>query len=183
MLAPQNGCENPPPRVISKCLITERGRGRPSSLLKYSNMKYIGFPPAYDNEAAHRQVKLLMMQGKELHIRVEDEEVWISCQGVTGLRYLLNDDGWQWILGYLQTGEYEDFGVFPSAVSHIVNDGYKENKVKGLVEQGCNILPVSFHRETEAYISLRAFFKFGKLFFRIRRTDDFINYLIEQKLW
>ena len=39
------------------------------------------------------------------------------------------------------------------------------------------------HRETEAYISLRAFFKFGKLFFRIRRTDDFINYLIEQKLW
>ena len=72
--------------------------------------------------------------------------------------------------------------MFPSAVSHIVNDGYKESKVKGLVEQGCNILPVSFHRETEAYISLRAFFKFGKLFFRIRRTDDFINYLIEYKI-
>ena len=87
-------------------------------------MEQLLFPPAYDNEAAHRQVKLLMMQGKELHIRVEDEEVWISCQGVTGLRYLLNDDSWKWILGYLQTGEYEDFGVFPSAVSHIVNDGY-----------------------------------------------------------
>ncbi|SHK95949.1 hypothetical protein [Xylanibacter ruminicola] len=146
-------------------------------------MTQIDFPSAYDNEAVHRQVKLLMMQHKQLNIRVEEEEVWISCQGMTGLRYLLNDDSWDWILGYLQTGDYEDFGVFPSAVSHIVNDGYKENKVKGLVEQGCNILPVSFHRETEAYISLRAFFKFGKLFFRIRRTDDFINYLIEQKLW
>ena len=146
-------------------------------------MTQIDFPSAYDNEAAHRDLKLLMMQHKQLHIRVEDEEVSVSCQGLTGLRYLLNDDSWKWILGYLQTGEYEDFGVFPSAVSHIVNDGYKENKVKGLVEQGCNILPVSFHRETEAYISLRAFFKFGKLFFRIRRTDDFINYLIEQKLW
>ena len=146
-------------------------------------MEQLLFPPAYDNEASHHEVKLLMMQGKELHIRVENEEAWISCHGVTGLRYLLNDDSWKWILGYLQTGEYEDFGVFPSAVSHIVNDGYKENKVKGLVEQGCNILPVSFHRETEAYISLRAFFKFGKLFFRIHRTDDFINYLIEQKLW
>ena len=146
-------------------------------------MGQLFFPPAYDNETAHREVKLLMMQHKQLDIKVENEEVWISSQGVTGLRYLLNDDGWQWILGYLQTGEYEDFGVFPSAVSHIVNDGYKVNKVKGLVEQGCNILPVSFHRETEAYISLRAFFKFGKLFFRIRRTDDFINYLIEQKLW
>ena len=146
-------------------------------------MEQLFFPPAYDNETAHREVKLLMMQHKQLDIKVENEEIWISSQGVTGLRYLLNDDSWKWILGYLQTGEYEDFGVFPSAVSHIVNDGYKENKVKGLVEQGCNILPVSFHRETEAYISLRAFFKFGKLFFRIRRTDDFINYLIEQKLW
>ena len=146
-------------------------------------MEQLFLPPAYDNETAHREVKLLMMQHKQLDIKVENEEVWISSQGVTGLRYLLNDDSWKWILGYLQTGEYEDFGVFPSAVSHIVNDGYKENKVKGLVEQGCNILPVSFHRETEAYISLRAFFKFGKLFFRIRRTDDFINYLIEQKLW
>ena len=146
-------------------------------------MEQLFFPPAYDNETAHREVKLLMMQHKQLDIKVENEEVWISSQGVTGLRYLLNDDGWQWILGYLQTGEYEDFGVFPSAVSHIVNDGYKESKVKGLVDQGCNILPVSFHRETEAYISLRAFFKFGKLFFRIHRTDDFINYLIEQKLW
>ena len=146
-------------------------------------MEQLFFPPAYDNETAHREVKLLMMQHKQLDIKVENEEVWISSQGVTGLRYLLNDDSWKWILGYLQTGDYEDFDVFPSAVSHIVNDGYKENKVKGLVEQGCNILPVSFHRETEAYISLRAFFKFGKLFFRIRRTDDFINYLIEQKLW
>ena len=146
-------------------------------------MEQLFFPPAYDNETAHREVKLLMMQHKQLDIKVENEEVWISSQGVTGLRYLLNDDSWKWILGYLQTGDYEDFGVFPSAVSHIVNDGYKESKVKGLVDQGCNILPVSFHRETEAYISLRAFFKFGKLFFRIRRTDDFINYLIEQKLW
>ena len=93
-------------------------------------MEQLLFPPAYDNEASHHEVKLLMMQGKELHIRVENEEAWISCHGVTGLRYLLNDDSWKWILGYLQTGEYEDFGVFPSAVSHIVNDGYKENKVK-----------------------------------------------------
>jgi len=146
-------------------------------------MNQLIFPPAYDNEAAHRQVKLLMMQGKELHIRVENEEVWISCQGVTGLRYLLNDDSWEWILGYLQTGDFEDFGVFPSAVSLMVKDGYQENKVKELVDQGFNVAPIPFHRETEAYIRLRVLFKFGKLFFSIRRSDEFINYLIEQKLW
>ena len=146
-------------------------------------MAQIDFPSAYDNEAAHRQVKLLMIQRKQLYIRVEDEEVWISCQGVTGLRYLLNDDSWKWILGYLQTGEYEDFGVNPSAVSSVVMEGYQENKAKELIDQGCNIIPIGFHRETEAYINMRVFFNYGKLYFSIRRTDEFTDYLIDKKLW
>ena len=146
-------------------------------------MNQLIFPPAYDNEAAHHEVKLQMRQGKQLHIRVEEEEVWISCQGVTGLRYLLNDDSWKWILDYLQTGNYEDFGVFPSSVSMIVGNGFKEGKVRELVKQGCNILPIPFHRETEAYINLRAIFKFGKLFFSIQRADDFINFLIDEEIW
>ena len=146
-------------------------------------MTKIEFLETYDNEAAHRQVKLLMIQRKQLYIRVEDEEVLISCQGVTRLRYLLNEDSWKWILGYLQTHEYEDFGVFPSAVSHIVYDGYKEGKVKELVEQGFKVVAIPFIRETEANISIIVIFKYGKLFFSIRRSDEFINYLIEQKLW
>ena len=146
-------------------------------------MDQLIFPPAYDNETAHRQVKLLMIQRKQLYIRVEDEEVWISCQGVTGLRYLLNKDSWIWILGYLQTGDYEDFGVNPSAVSSVVMEGYQENKAKELIDQGCNIIPIGFHRETEAYINMRAFFNYGKLYFSIRRTDEFTDYLIDKKLW
>lgn len=146
-------------------------------------MAQIDFPSAYDNEAAHRQVKLLMIQRKQLYIRVENEEVWISCHGVTGLRYLLNDDSWEWILGYLQTGDYEDFGVNPSTVSSVVMEGYQENKAKELIDQGCNIIPIGFHRETEAYINMRAFFNYGKLYFSIRRTDEFTDYLIDKKLW
>lgn len=146
-------------------------------------MRKIKIPLAYDNEAAHRQVKLLMIQGKELHIRVENEEVEIGCQGVTGLRYLLNDDSWKWILGYLQTGDYEDFGIFPSAVARMAKEGDKEKKVKELIEQDYNVLPVRFRRETDAVISLRVIFKFGKLFFNIRRTDMFIDYLITHNKW
>ena len=146
-------------------------------------MTQIDFPSAYDNEAAHRDLKLLMMQHKQLHIRVEDEEVSVSCQGVTGLRYLLNENSWNWILDYLKTGDYEDFGVFPSAVSLMVNDGYQESKAKELIDQGCNIIPIGFHRETEAYINMRVFFNYGKLYFSIRRTDEFTDYLIDKKLW
>jgi hypothetical protein len=153
------------------------------SLFNINIMKKIEIPPTYDNEAAHHQVKLLMMQGKELHIRVENEEVSISCLRLTGLRYLVNADSWQWILNYLQTGDYEDFGVFPLAVSHIAKNGDKEKKIKELIEQGCNVCPIRFRRETDAVISVRVIFKFGKLYFYIRRTDEFINYLVLHKLW
>lgn len=70
-------------------------------------MKQIQFAQTYNNEAAHRQVKLLMKQHKQLYIQVNGE-AWISSQGVTGIRYQLNAQGWQWILNYLQTGDYED---------------------------------------------------------------------------
>ena len=146
-------------------------------------MKKILFPPIHDNEAAHRQVKLLMMQRKRLHVLVHTEEVYISCQKLTGLRYLLNDKSWKWILNYLRNGDYEDFGVFPSKVSHLINVDFKEIKIKELIEQKNNVATIPFHRETEAVISLRVLFKYGKLYFNIRRTDDFIDYLIDNKLW
>ena len=139
-------------------------------------MQTILFPTAHDNEVAHRQLKLLMKQGKQLNIRVEDE-AWVSSQGVTGLRYQLNENSWQWILKYLQTGDYEDFGVFPSEISRFTFEGFQESKVKELVESKCNIACIPFLRETQAFVKLRGLFKFGKLFFSIRKTDDFMDYL------
>ena len=74
----------------------------------------------------------------------------------------------------MQTGDYEDFGVFPSRLSKLCN---QEDVVKGLIEQKYNIARIPFLRETEAYIKLRGLFRFGKLFFSIRRSDEFIDYL------
>lgn len=139
-------------------------------------MKKIVFPFIYNNEVAHRQLKLLMKQGKQLDIRVEDE-AWISSKGVTGLRYQLNEKSWQWILNYLKTGDYEDFGVFPSEISKFTFEDFQENKLKELVETKCNIACIPFLRETQPFVKLRGLFKFGKLFFSIRKTDDFMDYL------
>jgi hypothetical protein len=139
-------------------------------------MQAISFPPTYNNEAAHRQLKMMMRQGKQLSIRLEDE-AWISSQGVTGLRYQLNESSWQWILNYLQTGEYEDFGVFPSDISRFTYEDFQESKVKELVDSKCNIACIPFLRETQPFVKLRGLFKFGKLFFSIRKTDDFMDYL------
>ncbi len=144
-------------------------------------MQAITFPSTYNNEAAHRELKMLMRQGKQLSIRVEDE-AWISSQGVTGLRYQLNESSWQWILNYLQTGEYEDFGVFPSDISRFTYEDFQESKVKELVDSKCNIACIPFLRETQPFVKIRGLFKFGKLFFSIRKTDDFMDYLNDKGL-
>lgn len=140
-------------------------------------MQAITFPTAYyDNEAAHHQIKLLMKQGKLLNIRVDDE-AWVSSQGVTGLRYQLNESNWLWLLNYLETGCYEDFGVFPSDVPRITFCESQQSRIMTLIEQGCNIARIPFLRETEAFVKLRGLFRFGKLYFSIRRSDEFMDYL------
>ena len=135
-----------------------------------------------NNDIAHREIKTLMKQGKNLDIHIDDSFALISTHAVTGLRYQLNESSWQWILNYLQTGDYEDFGVFPSDIPRFTFEDEQENKVKELVEQKCNIACIPFLRETQAFVKLRGLFKFGKLFFSIRRTDDFMDYLNEKGL-
>ena len=131
------------------------------------------------NVAAHRQVLLLMKQRNHLDIYVKKNEISISCFGITRLKYKLNDNGWQWILNYLKTGCYEDYGVDPLKVADIDC----ESRIKELIERGGkNIARVPFLRETEPYIEICAFFRYGKLYFSIRRNDEFMNYLIEKGL-
>ncbi len=136
----------------------------------------------YDNELAHTRVKELMMQGRTLDMHLDDEPcVWISCPGATRLRYQLNTKSWQWILNYLQTGDYEDFGVFPSN-SDIHDNDFPLHTLKSLIEQKCNVTRISFLRETQAQIRLIGLFNHGKLFFRVRRSDEFMDYLYENGL-
>ena len=126
------------------------------------------------NVVAHRQVLQLMRQHNHLDICVKKEEISISCFGITRLKYKLNDNGWQWILNYLETGCYEDYGVDPLKVADIDC----ESRVKELIEQGSNIARVP----SETYMEICAFFRYGKLFFSIRRNDDFVKYLIAKGL-
>lgn len=132
--------------------------------------------PKTNNDIAHRQVKILMKQHRILDIRLDESFALISTIGVTGLQYMITPDTWKWLITYLQTGDYEDFGIFPSDISNTVTDLPKVC-LKELIEQKYNIARIPFLRETEAYIKLRGLFRFGKLFFSIRRSDEFIDYL------
>lgn len=133
-------------------------------------------PFTINNDIAHRQVKTLMRQHRILDIRLDESFALVSTTAVTGLQYMLTPDTWNWILNYLNTGDYEDFGIFPSNMSDIVND-FQINCLKQLIEKGYNIARIPFIRETTGYIKLRGLFKHGKLFFSIKKNDEFINYL------
>lgn len=129
-----------------------------------------------NNEISHRQVKILMMQHRILDIRLDESFALVSTGGITNIQYMITTDTWQWILNYLQTGDYEDFGIFPSDISRIIEDT-QTTCLKELIEQKHNIARIPFLRETEAYIRLRGLFRFGKLYFSIKRSDEFIDYL------
>lgn len=145
-------------------------------------MKELRFPEIYDNEKAHSLLKVQMKQHKILNIQMDDEpNAGINCSRMARLRYRLNRQGFQWILNYLQTGDYEDFGVFPSKLP-IFRERFQETVVKELIEQGCNIVRVPFLRETQSYIKLIGLFSFGKLFFNIKRNDNFAEYLFSKGL-
>ncbi len=127
------------------------------------------------NLVAHCQVLELMRQRNHLDIYVKKEEIMISSFGITRLKYKLNDNGWQWILNYLETACYEDYGVDPLKVADIDC----ESRIKELIERGGkNIARVP----SETYIEICAFYRYGKLYFSIRRNDEFMNYLIEKGL-
>lgn len=122
-----------------------------------------------------------MKQNRILDIRLDESFALVSTTAVTGLQYILTSDTWNWILNYLQTGDYEDFGIFPSDTSNMVAD-FQMTCLKELIEQRYNIARIPFLRETTAYIKLRGLFKFGKLFFSIKRSDEFIDYLNDKGL-
>lgn len=144
-------------------------------------MKQIQFPPIHNNETVHRQVKALMKQNRILDIRLDESFALVSTTAVTGLQYMLTSDTWNWILNYLQTGDYEDFGIFPSDTSNMVAD-FQMTCLRELIEQRYNIARIPFLRETTAYIKLRGLFRFGKLFFSIKRSDEFMDYLNDKGL-
>lgn len=133
-------------------------------------------PFIINNDIVHRQVKTLMKQHKILDIRIDESFALVSTTAATGLKYMLTPDTWGWILNYLNNGDYEDFGIFPSDTSNTITD-FQTACLKELIQQKYNIARIPFLRETEAYIKFRGLFRFGKLFFSIKRSDEFMDYL------
>lgn len=134
-----------------------------------------------NNIEIHNQLKQLMEQGKKLTIQLDDEPcAWISTYRVTSLRYSVNNESWRWLLNYLKTGNSDDFGINPNDLPPLPN--FQEKVLRELINSHECVARIPFLRETTAYISLVGIFKFGKVTFRIKRTNEFVEYLYEKQI-
>lgn len=136
--------------------------------------------PEYDNSAAHQKIKQLMIQHKQFSISLGNHSIlWISSGSLTRLKYMITRKGWDWIVNYLRTGDYEDFGVNPN--DEICDSETISKFVRSLIEGEDNFNMVPFLRETQAKIKLVGLFSYGKLIIEIKRDDETMIYLKTHK--
>lgn len=141
----------------------------------------------YDNEGAY-QTLLAMMNGKEqLTVKFYSGKdgvpcAWIESKRVAGFKYQLKSDTYQGLMNYLYNGEFVDFDSNPTATDTLDEGAdFQLMVLQSLVSEGRTIQYVPLFRENPEYVSaVLPCFK-GKVIFRIKRTNEILDYLRENK--
>ena len=110
---------------------------------------------------------------------------WLESKSTAGFKLILNQKELTWLMGYLKEEKTEDFGTEPEKV-----EAYKDGEdsdlqmsiFKQLIESGKILQFIPMFRETNGYITAYASYKKGKIIFRLKRTDDLMEYLTEKDL-
>jgi len=143
----------------------------------------------YDNAGAHNTIKSMMQRKETLSIKLYTDKdnypcIWTESYNVAGFKYYITPNSFKWIYGYLTTGESEDQGINPMELTP-----YKENEdnniqlqiLKQLIDSGKRVQFVPLFREVNNYISATSSFLRGKIFFRVERTEELLDYLREKE--
>lgn len=145
---------------------------------------------SYDNESAMNTVKAMMRRGEQLVVKFYTNKenypcAWIESKKVAGFQLILNQEGLRWLRAYLEEGKAEDFGFNPSnviAYGEGEDNNFQLSILMQLISVGKPLQFVPTFREYGENIRANAFFKKGKIFFRLERTEELHDYLLEQEL-
>ena len=145
---------------------------------------------SYDNEGAMQTVKAMMKRGEQLDVKFYTNKdtypcAWIGSKKIQGFCLILNQEGLSWLRTYLETGEAEDFGFNPNSVTAYgegEDNDFQLSIFKQLILAGKALQFVPTFREYGAKITASAFFRKGKIFFRLERTEELYDYLLEKEL-
>lgn len=141
----------------------------------------------YDNQGAYNTLQAMMNRKEQLTVKFYGSKenipcAWIESVHVAGFKYQLKTEAFIGLLDYLYNGEVTDFDTNPSETDTWEEDtDFQLAVLKMQIEAGRTIQFVPLFRERPEYISaILPCFK-GKVMFRIKRTEDTLNYLRESK--
>lgn len=141
----------------------------------------------YDNIGAYNTVQEMMNRKEQLIVKfyVNKENTpcaFIESAHVAPFSYQLKRESLQGLINYLFNGEVTDFDSNPKKTDTLEeNTDFQLGILKTLIKAGKTIQYVPLFRERPENLSaILPCFK-GKVIFRIKRTEDTLSYLRENK--
>lgn len=141
----------------------------------------------YDNQGAYNTLQEMMKRKEQLIVKFYSGKdnipcAWIESRHVAGFKYQLKSLSFQGLLNYLFNGEVVDFDNNPMEVDSVgENEDFQYKVMQMMIETGKTIQFVQLFRERFENISGNLPCFKGKIIFRIKRTDEVLNYLRENK--
>lgn len=141
----------------------------------------------YDNQGTYNTLQEIIKRKEQLIVKFYGSKdntrcVWIETARVAGFKYQLKSASYQGLLNYLFKGDVIDFDANPKEADALdENEDFQLGILKAMVEAGKTIQYVPLFRERLQYISAILPCLKGKVMFRIKRTEDTLNYLRENK--
>ena len=140
---------------------------------------------AYDNQGAYNTLLEMMNRHEQLTVKFYSSKenvpcAWIESKHIAGFKYQLKTDSFNGLLNYLFDGVVADFDKNP-AESDSIKEGedFQFKVMQMLIALGKTIQFVpTFRERTETISGILPCFK-GKVIFRIKRTEEVLNYLRE----
>ena len=137
----------------------------------------------YDNQGAYNTLQEMMKRKEQLIVKFYGSKdntrcAWIESAHVAGFKYQLKSASYQGLLDYLFKGKE----INPKEADTLnENEDFQFKILTMMVEAGKTIQYVPLFREHPDYISaILPCFK-GKIMFRIKRTEETLSYLRENK--
>ncbi len=141
----------------------------------------------YDNQGAYKTLRAMMNNKEQLAVKFYSSKdgipcAWIESKRVAGFKYELKSETFQGLMNYLENGSASDFDSNPNKADTLKEGAdFQQMVLQKFVESGKTLQYVPLFRENPEYISaVLPCFK-GKVMFRIKRTDEMLDYLRENK--
>lgn len=139
----------------------------------------------YDNTGAYNTLLEMMNRKEQLAVKFYSSKdnvpcAWVESKRIAGFKYQLKTSSFHGLLSYLSNGVVEDFDQNPTEFDTIQEgEDFQFKVMQMLIALGKTIQFVpTFRERTETISGILPCFK-GKIMFRIKRTEEVLNYLRE----